>query len=367
MIDDLRRLVEIESPSSDPGRCRAAGDELVAIVDERLGVRPEEVDVGDRRHLVWRFGGPTVDVLLVGHIDTVFPTGTLAERPFAVERGIATGPGVYDMKSGLVQAVHAIARLDDRAGVALLVNDDEEVGSPSSQELIAQVAGGAGAAIVFEGASDGDAATLKTARRGVSLYELHVHGRSAHAGINPDDGANALIEAAHLALRIAELDAGVAGTTVTPTVVQAGTATNVIPDHAVLRVDARATEVAEQGRVDAELRAMEPTVPGTTIEVRGGPNRPPMTSDDSDALLALARRCAAELGLPPIDGVAVGGGSDASFIAPLGVPVIDGLGGVGGGGHQPDEWCDTTRMVERTELAARMIAYLLADRSHTGL
>ncbi len=366
MIDDLRRLVEIESPSADPAACRAAGDELITIVDERLGVRPEQLAVGDRRHLLWRFGD-TVEVLLVGHIDTVFPLGTLAERPFSVEDGIATGPGVYDMKSGLVQAVHAVASLDDRRGIALLVNDDEEIGSPSSQHLIAEVAGGATAALVFEGASDGGAATLKTARRGVSLYELIVNGRSAHAGINPEDGANALVEAAHLALRIAELDAGVAGTTVTPTVVQAGTATNVVPDHAVLRVDARATEVAEQDRIDAALRAIRPTVPGTTIEVLGGPNRPPMTTTDSAVLMTLARRCAAELGHPPLGGVAVGGGSDASFIAPLGVPVIDGLGGVGGGGHQPDEWCDTTRMAERTELAARMITRLQAGEHQAGL
>lgn len=362
MVDDLRRLVEIESPSTDSTACRRAGDELVRIVDERLGVSPQEFIEGNHRHLLWRFGSAEdTSVLLVGHIDTVFPIGTLAERPFTVDdRGVAHGPGVYDMKSGLVQAVHAVAALDDPSGVALLVNDDEEIGSLSSREFIGDVATGSRAALVFEGASDGHKANLKTTRRGVSFYEVHVHGRAAHAGMNPDDGANALIEAAHLTLEIAQIAGDEEGTTVTPTVVRSGGATNVIPDHALLRVDARLTRVAEQHRVDAAMRALRSTVSGTMVEVRGGPNRPPMPAEASASLLELAQRCAVDLGHTPPDGVAVGGGSDASFISPLGVPVIDGLGGVGGGGHQPDEWCDTTRMGERVELVAAMIDRLRA-------
>ena len=189
MIDDLRRLVEVESPSSDPGACRAAGDELIAIAEERTGATAEAFVNGDRRHLLWRFGDRTdAEVLLVGHIDTVFPIGSLAERPFSVDdEGIARGPGVYDMKSGLVQAIHSVASLDDRNGIALLVTDDEEIGSPSSRDLITDLASEVSAALVLEGAANGATAALKTARRGVSLHELHVHGRSAHAGMNPED------------------------------------------------------------------------------------------------------------------------------------------------------------------------------------
>lgn len=355
MVDDLRRLVEIESPSADAEACARAGDALVDIVETRLGVRPEAHDRGERRHLLWRFG-PTIDVLLIGHIDTVFPTGTLAERPFAVDdEGIATGPGVYDMKSGLVQAIHAVAMLADRRGVALFVNDDEEVGSLSSQRLIAEIAEGASAALVFEGASLGHEGALKTARRGVSMYEITIAGRAAHAGMNPEDGANALLEAAHVALQIDEIAGDEAGTTVTPTVVQAGTATNVIPDRATLRVDGRVTRADEQVRIDEAIRAIVPRVDGTSLAVDGGPNRPPMEASASAELFDLAVACARDLGHPGLTGLAVGGGSDASFVAPLGVPVIDGLGGVGGGGHQPDEWCDTTRMVERATLVAEMI------------
>ena len=209
--------------------------------------------------------------------------------------------------------------------------------------------------MVFEGASLGAKAALKTARRGVSLYEIRVHGTAAHAGMNPDDGANALLEAAHLALQIARIAGDATGTTVTPTVVRAGDAVNVIPDHAVLAVDSRVTQAAEQSRIDEAMRSLSTTIAGTRHDVLGGPNRPPMSEESSQALFALARDCATGLGHDPIDGVPVGGGSDASFIAPLGVPVIDGLGGVGGGGHQPDEWCDTTRMAERSILVAAMI------------
>ena len=362
MIADLDRLVTVESPSSDAAACGEAGEVLRVIADPLIG-RGERLDgPNGRSHLLWRFGA-TIDTLVIGHIDTVFPLGTIDTRPFEVSNGIATGPGVYDMKSGLIQAIYGLAALDDLDGVALLVTDDEEVGSPDSRATIEQLAANASAALVLEGTTGGHAGKLKTARRGVSLYEVHIEGRSAHAGMNPEDGINATIELANVVLATAQLADAAAGTTVTPTVLSSGTAINVIPDAARVSIDARVTVDEEQLRVDRAIREVQPTVPGARLRIDGGPNRPPMPETASAALFAAARAVADELGIGPLEGEPVGGGSDASFVAPLGVPVIDGLGGVGGGGHQADEWVSVDRMPERAALLAAVIDRVRAKRA----
>ena len=353
-LDSLGALVEVESPSTDPEACRRCADVLADLGAERLGVQAERLEAGVSPALRWRFGGPT-RILLVGHLDTVWPLGTLDEIPFRVEDGRATGPGVFDMKAGLVQAFLALQSLDRLDGVTLLVTSDEEIGSPGSRALIEAEATGAAAALVLEPSADG---ALKSARKGVSLYTLHVRGRAAHAGLEPERGVNALVELANQVPRIAALSAIDLGTTVTPTVAAAGTTTNTVPDAARVHVDARAASVAEQERVDGAMRALQPVLAGAELSVDGGPNRPPLPEESSAALVAAAERLAPSVGIGGLRAVAVGGGSDGNFTAGVGTPTLDGLGAVGAGAHARDEWVDVAAMAPRAALVAALIREL---------
>src|SRR6476619_3902034 len=252
MVDALRALVETESPTADPDACRACvgvADELAA---ELLGSRGETLEVDGRVHLRWRFGGAT-RVLLIGHLDTVWPVGTLARWPFEVRGGRATGPGVFDMKAGVVQllfALAALAALDSIDGVAVLLTTDEETGSPTARPLIEETASGLQAALVLEPSAGG---ALKTERKGVALYTITVRGRAAHSGLDPEKGANAAVELAHQVLAATALARPDLGTTVTPTLVTAGTAVNTVPAEASARVDVRVRTESEAGRISAAL------------------------------------------------------------------------------------------------------------------
>jgi len=355
MVDDLASLVEVESPSDDLTACRAVVDHTAALGARLLGQAPEVLEDAGRAHLRWRFGAHG-RVLLVGHLDTVWPLGTLARRPFTVDGGVATGPGCFDMKAGVVQAFHALTTVSDLDGVEVLLTTDEELGSQTSRHLVEEGARRARAALVCEPSSDGGA--LKLGRKGTGMYTLVVSGRSAHAGLEPEKGANALVEAAHLVLALAPLGRAGIGTTVTPTMAAAGTATNVVPAEARVEVDVRVAQPAEAGRVHAAMLALAATVPGCRLEVQGGPNRPPMPETSSAALWDQARAVAAELGLAPLTGVSVGGGSDGNFTAAVGCPTLDGLGPVGGGAHAETEHVVVSAMPERAALLAGLIASL---------
>jgi len=362
LVDDLSRLVGVESPSADPDRTRECGRVVADWVAERLpsAPAPDVLESGGVTHLRWRFGGPA-RVLLLGHLDTVWPAGTLARWPFAVVDGRATGPGCFDMKAGLVQSVHALAALAgqgaDLAGVTVLVTADEELGSPTSAALVRDSARGAAAVLVTEPSAEG---ALKIARKGVSVYRYLVSGRAAHAGLEPERGCNAGIAAAHLVLAAAGLGAAELGTTVTPTLLQAGTTTNTVPAQAELAVDVRATSAVEQRRVDDALRALAPAVHGVRWRIEGGINRAPLEGASSAALFERSRLLAEELGLDALTGVAVGGGSDGNLTAGIGVPTLDGLGAVGGGAHAEGEWVDIAATQERTTLLAALVRDLLA-------
>ena len=356
MIDELEALVLVESPSADDAATEAAARLVDDLFLQHLGSRGRWLADGSRGHLLWSGGGPT-RVLLVGHVDTVWPFGTTARWPFAVQDGRATGPGAFDMKAGLVQGIHALRALDDLTGVAFLVTTDEEVGSPTSRELVERSASGARAALVLEPSAD---AALKSSRKGVSLYDLVVHGRAAHAGLEPERGANAAVELAHQVLALLEVaDVGL-GTTVTPTLASAGTTTNTVPALARVAIDVRAAEPAEQQRVDDALRALVSRTPGTSLELRGGPNRPPLPSSASAELVDRARRIAHELQLPPLTAVGVGGGSDGNFTAGMGVPTLDGLGAVGDGAHAEGEHVLVEAMPQRSALVRELVRELLA-------
>jgi glutamate carboxypeptidase len=252
MADDLGALVACESPSADLDAV-ARSAEVVAALGARLtGAEPERIVLEGRSHLRWRFGAGD-RVLLLGHHDTVWPVGSLADHPWRITDGRAYGPGCFDMKAGLVQLFHALAAVGHVDGVTVLITGDEELGAPSSRALIEAEARHASAVLVCEGSASGGA--LKTARKGIAMYEVRVHGRAAHAGLEPWSGVNASVEVAHQVLALAELggdDAG--GTTVTPTVLAGGTTTNTVPGEATVRVDVRAPSRAEQQRVDVALR-----------------------------------------------------------------------------------------------------------------
>lgn len=357
MLDDLGELVTCESPSADMDAL-ARSARLVAALGQRLtGQAPEIIDAAGPTHLRWVFGRPG-RLLLVGHHDTVWPMGSLAGHPWSVTSGIARGPGCLDMKAGLVQMFHGLSLLGDLDGLTVLVTGDEEVGSPTAGPLIEEAARGCAAALVLEMATDDGA--LKTGRKGVSLYELSVTGRAAHAGLEPERGVNASVEAARQVLAVSALAAPQRGTTVTPTVLRSGTAANVVPAQATLAIDVRAGTAAEQQRVDRALRALTPGLPGAEVTVSAGPSCPPMEQAASADLFARAERLAGQLGIGPLRGASVGGASDGNRTAGAGTPTLDGLGAVGGGPHADHEHVDTAHMPGRAALLAALAAELLA-------
>jgi glutamate carboxypeptidase len=347
MVDDLRRLVEVESPSSDRDALGRSAAAVAELIERHLGTPARLLDGPAGPHVHWSGGGDP-RVLILGHHDTVFPMGTLEHRPFAVVDGRATGPGVFDMKAGIVQAVHAAAALTDRSHVEILLTCDEEVGSATSRALLEERAQACGAVLVLEPSADGGA--LKSGRKGAGTFEVVVHGRAAHAGLEPHLGVNSLVEAARQIQRIATLGDVAAGTTVTPTVVTGGTADNVVPAETRVKVDVRVTSAAERERVEAAMRSLTPVDDAAIVEVLGGIGRPPMPESSSATLLPVALAHD-----PTLRAVAVGGASDGNFTAALGVPTLDGLGAVGGGAHSDHEHVLVDTMPDRVALLAALL------------
>jgi glutamate carboxypeptidase len=363
MLDDLGELVTCESFSTDY-EALARSAQIVAAQGRRLlGAAPEILVIDGVPHLRWSFGMPRV--LLLGHHDTVWPIGSLATHPWSVTDGVARGPGVFDMKAGLVQIFHALASLPSLDGVCVLITGDEEVGSLTSRALIEETARGCAATFVLEASADGGA--LKTARKGTSSYEVVVHGKAAHSGLEPHKGVNAGVEVARQILIINDLaervnqaeDDGYA-TTVTPTVVAAGTSSNTVPARASVIVDVRAPSVASQQAVDDLMRGLTPVGAGARLEVLGGPNRAPLEAASSAGLFALAQRIGAKLGIE-LSGAAVGGASDGNFTASVGCPTLDGLGAVGGGAHADHEHTIIADLPVRTRLLAELVTELTIE------
>ncbi|RAJ64067.1 glutamate carboxypeptidase [Streptomyces sp. PsTaAH-130] len=359
MLADLETLVTCESYSAD-FEAVARSARLVAAMGHRLlGAEPQLLDVESVTHVQWTFGTPRI--LLLGHHDTVWPTGSLRTHPWSVEQGVARGPGVFDMKAGLVQMFHALTLLPSLNGVCVLVTGDEETGSATSRPLIEDLARRCEATFVLEAAAPGGA--LKTSRKGVSSYEITVHGRAAHSGLEPDKGINAATELAHQLLALQTIADQVnaqtgPGTTLTPTLMSAGTANNTVPARAELSVDVRVPTAAAQDAVDHLVRSLTPRLPGARLEIGGGPNRPPLDPDASRKLFALATGTAAQLDLGPLEQAAVGGASDGNYSAGVGCPTLDGLGAVGDGAHAAHEHILTATMPDRARLLAHLVGAL---------
>lgn len=358
VVDDLAALMGVETPSTDPVLLARGAAEFVAWVSQRWR-EAAVTTLGDGPDAVIQVDVPGElpgTVVLLGHLDTVFEAGTLARRPFTVTDGIARGPGVFDMKAGLVQGVHAVAALDElgvpRPSVRLLVNADEEVGSNGSRAALLAASSGARSVLVLE--PGGVAGTVKTARKGVGLWTVTATGVAAHAGLDPEAGASAVHALAALTTHLVGLADPSRGTTVNVGVLTGGTRPNVTAEHARLEIDVRARTEAEAARVGDAVTAWRPDDDRVRMEVTGGWNRPPW-SDPAPDLVALARSVVASLGVA-FDPREVGGASDGNILAAAGLPVLDGLGASGGGAHAEHEHVVVGDLPVRIALLAGLVA-----------
>ncbi len=361
MIDWVERLARLESPSSDPGSQDPVFAVLAAELAER-GFRTRRLRGRATGGALWASrrgrerGRPRQ--LLLGHVDTVWPRGSLETLPLRREGERLSGPGVYDMKGGLTQMVFALRALE-ALGLApalepvVLLNADEEIGSPETGRHVRRLAPFAERAFVME-PSLGPEGRLKTARKGVGRFRLRVVGRAAHAGLDPEAGVSAILELSHVIQHLQALADRERGVTVNVGVVEGGLGPNVVAPEARARVEARVLSAADAGRVEAAIRALPPTLPGARIEVEGGFAKAPMEPTPRNrALFERARSHAAALGFELGEGTA-GGASDGNTTS-LFTATLDGLGAVGGGAHAPDEFLDTGRLAERAALLALLL------------
>ena len=358
MLDLLRRLVELESPSTDKAatdrvgrfvadRAREAGAQVTAVPQERYG-----------DHWLARWGEGEGGFLLLCHLDTVWPVGTLKERPWRVEGDRALGPGCYDDKASAAIILTALKGLRDlniapARPVTVLFNTDEEVGSRSSRPLIEAEA--ARAAVVFCVEPARPDGSLKVWRKGTGQYVITALGRAAHAGADHERGINAIEELAHQILRLQGMTDYERGTTVNVGWMQGGTRTNIVPERAQIRVDLRVRTQAEGVRMDEAIKGLRPVLPGARLIVEGGLSRPPM--EEGPVTLEpfrRAREIGAELGITLTAGGS-GGASDGNFTAALGVPTLDGLGAIGDGAHSVDEYVLIPSLPERAALLAALL------------
>src|SRR5271165_2054266 len=362
MLATLRELVEIESPSleKEPADrcCRFLAGEwlrrkaVVTVVSEKLR--------GDHLRVVWfpAASRPSGQLLVLGHYDTVYPTGTLAKLPFRISRGKAFGPGAFDMKAGIVQALFALqalqqSRIPLQKRLVFLWTSDEEIGSESSRKLLESEARRSDAVFVLE-PSLGPRGLLKTSRKGVGEAELIVHGRSSHAGLAPEKGVNAIHELAAQISRIEKWNNLRQGVTINADIVSGGSRTNVIAEHAKAILDLRAWRASDMHALEKRLHSLKPIHRGAKLEITGGFDRPPLERKHSAALFVRAKSLAAQIGFT-IGEAAAGGGSDGNLTAALGIPTLDGLGAVGDGAHSPNEHIQIKSLPERAALLAALL------------
>jgi len=364
-LDELAALVNIDSGSYTPAGVDRVADfvaaqlgELGATV-ERISHQPAagEQQLGDL--VIGRLAGDGPRVLVIGHMDTVFDPGTAAARPFRITGQRATGPGVSDMKGGLLAALHAIAALHVAGvhpSVTFVANPDEEIGSPFSTRHIRRLAAEHDAALVTECArANGD---IVSARKGIADYRITLTGRAAHAGVEPEKGRSAILEAARQVVALHDLNGRWPGVTVNAGVIGGGTRPNVVAEHCRIELDLRATTAAEFETAAEEVARIvsRATIDGVATELSGVAHHPPMERSPAGArLAALATNIAAELGFTVRD-AATGGASDANTTSAAGLPSLDGLGPIGGDDHSVDEWLDVGSIVPRTALLAGLTA-----------
>lgn len=355
MISDLKQVIECESPSGRVGLLNACADVISGIIEKRTGLKPDYLELSDGSRAISLTVGAKEEkgILILSHYDTVFPEGTLKRRPFRVSEDRIEGPGVFDMKTGLIQGIWALGFLLSNAEISrrisLLVTPDEETGSTLSRGFIESAGKSAILGLVLEPSENGK---LKTGRKGVGEYDITIKGRSAHAGLHPEDGINAISEISRVITELPELQDLSKGTTLNVGTVSGGTATNVVPDMATIGVDVRVTCLAEARRIDESLHALKPKNPEAKITVTGGMNRLPMVKNEhTEKVLREIAGIGAEMGIVVKD-TSVGGGSDGNIVAQYGIPIIDGMGAVGSGAHSDSEYAQVSSIPLRTALLA---------------
>jgi glutamate carboxypeptidase len=361
LLSRLRDLVLEESPSDDPTAINAASTRVETWARE-LGARPKyhrQKSFGNVLEL--RFGparSTQKPILLLGHLDTVWPLGTLAQMPWRESASKIEGPGALDMKAGVVMAlsaIEALRALKVARPITLLLNSEEEIGSPISRPITERLALESSAVLVLEPAQG---LALKTARKGVGFYLVEVSGIAAHSGVDFPAGHSAILELARLIQTISSFTDLPRGRTVNCGVISGGTRSNVVASHAQVEVDVRIAKATDARSVEKLFRTLRPSDPRCRIKVTGGINRPPMERKPGTvALFRHARKLAAQLGFP-LEEAATGGGSDGNFTAALGVPTLDGMGAVGAGAHAPHEHILTPHLIPRTALLSAMLATL---------
>jgi len=363
MLDLLRELTLLESPSLE----KHPADRCCGFLADQWLLRGGIVHVlkqehrGNHLRVVWPPIAlrPAGQLLVLGHYDTVYPTGTLAHMPFRISAGKAFGPGTFDMKTGIVQALFAFEALQEmkipvRKNIVFLWTSDEEVGSDSSRAIIESEAKHSDAVFVLEPAL-GPRGLVKTSRKGVGEAELVVRGRASHAGLSPEKGVNAIHELAAQIAHIEKWNNLRRGVTINADIVEGGSRTNVIADHAKATLDLRAWRFSDMHVLHKRLHALKPIHRGAKLEVTGGFDRPPMERKHSVALFLRAKSLAKQLGLS-LRETAAGGGSDGNFTAALGIPTLDGLGAVGDGAHSAQEHVLIKTMPQRAALLAALLA-----------
>jgi glutamate carboxypeptidase len=356
IIEDLKKLVEFESPSEDLAACRGVVELAIKIANENLEPAAELIEENSRPVFWW--GSKNPEIVLLGHLDTVWPKGSYLPT-WSVAGDIAKGPGIFDMKAGFLQAIYAVKEIPGAdSKVAIIATTDEELGSQSSKALIERVSKSASAVLVLEASLNGK---TKTGRKGTSMYQIALHGRASHAGLEPEKGINATTEIATIVIEVAKLANPEFGTTVVPTVMHAGTTTNTVPALATLDIDIRSFSAAELIRVDNAIKKLSATHPEAKIEITGGINRPPLESSSTIELYEILEKVASEIGMEPVGQASVGGASDGNFAAAAGARVLDGLGAVGDGAHAPHEQILLSSIPSRVKLLTAFIKELIRD------
>ncbi len=353
----LKQLVEIESPSHD----KAAVDRVgIFVADEALKYGADVEVISNRTtgdHVVARWGSGENGILLLCHMDTVFPLGTLKSMPYREADGKIYGPGTLDMKAGIVICLAALEELQKSGRlnrpVTLLCTSDEEIGSSTSRKYIEEYAKESALVLVMEAALlDG---SLKTWRKGVGGFRVHVKGVAAHAGGDHEKGRNAIEEMAHQVLAIQKMTDYKRQTTLNVGVMNGGTVSNVIPEEAFAEVDIRVMQPGEWERIEAEMKNLKPVLDGTTLKITGGLNRPPMPFDETmKATFEKAKSIAAGIGMELKAG-GTGGASDGNFVAPFGIPVLDGMGAIGEGYHSEREYIFADSLEQRRDLLIALL------------
>ncbi|MSX13980.1 MAG: M20/M25/M40 family metallo-hydrolase [Actinobacteria bacterium] len=354
MLAAIEALVRCESPSDDLAACKNVVQLASDIATRVLGT-PAQIKEVEGRPVFW-WGSETPEVLILAHLDTVWPHGSYSPL-WEISGDVVRGPGVFDMKAGFVQALYALKGIEKvENSVALIATTDEETGSFASRALIKDLSSKSKAVLVLEASLDGK---VKTGRKGTAMYKIAIHGLASHAGLEPEKGINATTEIAHIVLGLSSLENSKYGTTVVPTLMNSGNSANTVPDLAVLEIDARSFEESELKRVDAAIKSLKPKLEGARIEVTGGLNRPPLAPSSTSALYQRIEKVAKEIGMAPLGSAEVGGASDGNFAAAAGAQVLDGLGAVGGGAHAANEWVSLKTIEERSALLHAFIKDLL--------